>query len=162
SGELKALITPMFRLVDDNPIKFRPSVPERYFTDIQIGQTVDVEVESYPGRKFTGTVTRKNEQVDPANRTFPIEVVVRNDEHLLPPGAFARGRVRTHTDPAVLFVPLQAVVSFAGESKVFTVKDGKAREVRLAVGEESRENPDGSRRVEVAKVMQGNLSGEQD
>src|SRR5207248_10492170 len=50
AGELKALITSMFKLVDDDPIKLRAAVPERYFTEVQVGQVVHVGVDAYPDR----------------------------------------------------------------------------------------------------------------
>jgi RND family efflux transporter MFP subunit len=79
-------------------------------------------------------VSRINPQIDPANRTFEVEVAVPNPEHALKPGAFARGDIQTHVEPDVLLVPQLAVVSFAGVRKVFSVKDGKAVEIPVSTG----------------------------
>ncbi len=132
-GELLRAVTPMFRLIDDDPVKLRAPVPERYISEIKVGQRVDVNIEAYP-QPFRGEIARINPQIDPSNRTFQIEVVIPNEKHLLPPGAFARGLVQTRVDPNVVFVPLEAVVSFAGVNKVFTVKDNKAVEIVVELG----------------------------
>jgi multidrug efflux pump subunit AcrA (membrane-fusion protein) len=147
-GELARAITPLFRLEDDDPLKLRAAVPERYFPEIALGQKVTVRVEAY-NRPFEGVVTRINPQVDAANRTFPIEVVVPNPEHVLPPGAFARASVQTRVEPGVVFVPASAVVTFAGVDKVYVVKDGKAQEVAVALGDRRGDE------IEVRKGLTG-------
>ncbi|MDB5330991.1 MAG: family efflux transporter, subunit [Phycisphaerales bacterium] len=135
-GELKNTITAMFRLVDDDVVKLKANVPERYVPEIhEIGQEADVFIEAYGNKAFEGKVARINPQVDPQNRTFQVEVEVPNSKHLLPPGAFARALVKTHVDERVIFVPQEAVVSFAGVNKVFTVKDGKAVEIGVDLGD---------------------------
>src|SRR6266566_3214729 len=134
AGELLRAVTPMFRLIDDDPVKLRAPVPERYTSEIKVGQKVDVNIEAYPNQTFRGEISRINPQIDPTNRTFQIEVLVPNEKHQLPPGAFARGLVQTRVDPNVVFVPLEAVVSFAGVNKVFTVKDNKAVEIVVDLG----------------------------
>jgi RND family efflux transporter MFP subunit len=133
-GEYVKEGTPLFRLVADNPIKFRPSVPERYISDIKLDQTVAVEVNAFPDQKFTGKIARISPQVDAVNRTFQIEVLVPNPKGLLQPGAFGKGSVQTYTDPNVTFVPADSIISFAGVNKVFTVKDGKAVELNVETG----------------------------
>src|SRR5262249_40922837 len=107
---------------------------EKHVSVIKVAQKVDVSIEAYQ-RRFEGHVSRINPQIDDKNRTFQIEVVIANPEHLLPPGAFARAQVHTHTDERVVFVPQEAVVSFAGVNKVFTVSDGKAVEHAIELGE---------------------------
>ena len=132
-GELNAGLTRMFRLVIDDPLKLRASVPERHAGRIQIGQKVLVRVEAETGT-FPGTVTRINPQIDPTNRSFEVEVAVPNPEHRLKPGAFARAEILTAMESDVLFVPKRAVVSFAGVKKVYSVKDGKAVEIPVETG----------------------------
>jgi multidrug efflux pump subunit AcrA (membrane-fusion protein) len=132
-GELNAGLTRMFRLVIDDPLKLRASVPERHAGRIKVGQRVTLGIEAET-KTFPGTVARINPQIDPTNRMFEVEVSVANPEHLLKPGAFARGHVETAVQPNVLLVPERAVVSFAGVKKVFTAKDGKAVEVPVETG----------------------------
>ncbi|HEV2296685.1 MAG TPA: efflux RND transporter periplasmic adaptor subunit [Tepidisphaeraceae bacterium] len=124
-GEYVREGTPMFRLVASDPIKFRAKVPERFVSQVRVGQKARVTVEAYAD-VFEGVVARINPAVDLASRTFEVEVIVPNSDGRLQPGAFARGSILTITDENVVFVPKQAVVTFAGVSKVFTVADGKA------------------------------------
>jgi multidrug efflux pump subunit AcrA (membrane-fusion protein) len=151
-GELVREITPCYRLVDDNPIKLRAQVPERYVANVKVGQKVKASVDAYAGVEFVGKVSRVNPQINLENRMFSVEILIPNDDHRLKPGAFARAAVETHVDPNVIFVPQEAVVSFAGVNKVFTVKDGKAVEVNVEPGEARVEN---NTYVEIASGLKG-------
>ncbi|HTL29237.1 MAG TPA: efflux RND transporter periplasmic adaptor subunit [Tepidisphaeraceae bacterium] len=133
-GEYVREGTPLFRLVADNPIKYRPAVPERYISQLKLDQEVTITVNGYPDQKFVGKIARISPQVDALNRTFQIEILVPNPKGLLQPGSFAKGSVQTYTDPNVTFVPLESVISFAGVNKIFTVKDGKAVEMNVETG----------------------------
>jgi RND family efflux transporter MFP subunit len=150
-GELLPAVSKMFRVVDDDPLKFRAAVPERFVGDIKVGQKVAVSVEAYAD-SFPGTISRINPQIDPANRTFQVEILVSNDKQMLRPGGFARGRVQTHMQPDVVFVPQESVVTFAGVNKVFMIKDGKAAEVGVELGDRDGDE------VEVLKGLKGTES----
>jgi RND family efflux transporter MFP subunit len=149
-GEYVREGTALFRLIDDSPVKLRATVPERYAANVKLDQPVRVRIEAYRD-EFEGRITRINPQIDPANRTFQIEVLVPNEQRLLKPGAFAQASVQTRQDENVVFVPRNAVVTFAGVDKVFTVDDqGKAVEHQVQLG------PARGELVEVAKGLTGN------
>ena len=132
-GEYVREGTPLFKLVADDPIKYRAMVPARFVADVKIGQNVLVSVNAYP-QPFAGQIARISPQVDPVSRMFQIEVLVPNPNEKLQAGAFATGLVQTSLEKQVTFVPQQAIVSFAGVQKVFTVKDGKAVERTIETG----------------------------
>lgn len=121
------------RVVDTDPIKFRADVPERWSTSVHKAQKVVVEVPS-ASQPFAGVVDRIAPVADDRKRTFQVEIRIDNAEGKLLPGGFARGAIETHVDPAVVFVPQDAVVIALGLSKVFTVKDGKAVEHKVTTG----------------------------
>lgn len=126
--------TALFRLVDDAKLKLRAMVPERHANEIAVGQKVRVTVEA-SSEDFAGRVARVSPQVDPQSRSFTVEIEVANERGLLRPGAFARARIQTRLDPSVVFVPQEALLSFAGVNKVFVVEDGKARAIEVEPGE---------------------------
>jgi len=133
-GEYVQIGAPLYRVVADDPIKLRASVPERFASAIKVGQAVTLRVEAYASDWFSGTLTRINPQVDPASRTFAIEAVFANSDRKLRPGAFARAYIATEVDEGVVFVPRAAVQTFAGASKVFGVEAGKAIEFAVQTG----------------------------
>ncbi len=130
-------VTNAFKLVLAHALKLKAAVPERYALEVKVGQAVDVRVEAYPGTTFVGRVARLNPTVDPLNRTFQAEVSVPNLDGRLKPGGFARAQVRTRTEQ-VKTVPAEAVVTFAGVTKVFVVEQGEARAVEVTVGDREK------------------------
>jgi RND family efflux transporter MFP subunit len=134
----------VFRLVIDQTLKLKVMVPERHLRAIQLGQKADVITAAFK-EPFPGKVTRINPSVDPTTRTFEVEVRVPNPKGLLKPGAFAKAAIVTDAQDQAATVPLEALVNFAGIIKVFTVVDGKAKEVQVVLGVQS------TRWVEVAK-----------
>jgi membrane fusion protein (multidrug efflux system) len=124
----------IFKLVVDDYMKLGATVPERYVGEVKVGQEVDIEIEAYPGRVFKGLVVRMNPTVDPANRTFQIVIGVPNPDRTLRAGSFAKAAVSTRVDPAAVTVPEEAIVSFAGVTKVFVVDGGRAHEVHVTTG----------------------------
>lgn len=152
TGEYVSEGKAMFRLVADDPIKYRAAVPERFAAQVATGQVVTLRVEGSE-QPFTGTVSRINPAIDVETRTFTLEVLVPNAEQQLKPGAFARGVLEVGERENVVFVPRDAVVSFAGLDKVFSVADGKAVEHTITLLQTSgdmlpiREDLGGARRV---------------
>jgi RND family efflux transporter MFP subunit len=133
-GDLVAVGSTMYTLVEDNPLKFTARVPERFMGQVKPGQRVEVSLEALAG-KPVGTVRRVSPVVDAESRMFQVQVEVPNDAGTLKPGAFARARIAVGEHPASVFVPNEALVVFAGVRKVFSVKDGKAVEHLVQLGE---------------------------
>jgi len=123
----------MFRVVANNPMKYRAQVPERYMSQTQVGQSVEIGVTARP-EVFSGVITRISPQVDVATRMYQVEATVDNAAGLLTSGSFARGRILVRKDTNVRFVPMDAVVTFVGATKVFAVQGGKAVEIPVETG----------------------------
>lgn len=134
AGEYVKVGAPLFTVIQDHPLKFRGLVPERFAPDVGTGQTVEVRVDSYPERVFTGRVTRISPVADVASRSFLIEGLIDNPERALKPGFFAKALILTRVDEGALTVPQQALVQVAGLTKVFVVRDEVARERLVETG----------------------------
>jgi RND family efflux transporter MFP subunit len=131
---IPGLNSTLFKLVIDRPLKLRATVPERHRGEVKVGMAVDLTVEAYPGETFAGTVARVSPAVDRASRTFAVEIHVPNVDRRLSPGSFSKAAILTRVDEKAATVPEEALVSFAGVTKVFVVKDGVARAVPVRPG----------------------------
>jgi len=128
----------LFRLIIDNPLKLRSSVPERYAPHVRVGQQVEL-TDLTGAASLSGTITRVSPAVDRATRTFEIEAQVFQTASPLKPGAFATGAILAETATQVLCVPAEAVVAVGGNTRVFVIADGRAhqRDVRIGVASDA-------------------------
>ncbi len=136
-GEYVKAGASMFTIVQDQPLKLRGMIPERFSPDVRAGQGVELRVDSFPDATFKGRLTRISPSSEVASRSFLVEGVVENPDRRLKPGFFAHAIVATRVDPNALTVPQQAIVSFAGVSKVFVV----AREPNQLISNTGVESP---------------------
>jgi RND family efflux transporter MFP subunit len=123
----------LFALVIEHPLKFRGRVPERKIGDVRVGQDAKVFSAAYPD-PFDGKLTRINPAIDPATRAFEVEILIPNKDGRLKPGGFAKTGILTSLDGGAATVPLEALVQFAGVTKIFLVEAGRAKEVQVTLG----------------------------
>lgn len=129
----------VYDLAVENPLRLWLNVPERYTAAIKPGQDVRITVGSYPNEIFQGKVSRINPTVATDSRSFQVEASVPNDQGKLRPGGFAKAEIVTDRDAQATFVPLDAIVRFAGVTKLFIVENGT--KVRALAVETGREGP---------------------
>lgn len=105
--------TTLLLMADISTMQVRTLVDETDIGRIQPGQTAAVEVEAFPNRDFTGTVTKIEPRavVDQNVTMFPVLVELPNPDGALKPGMNAEVRVQIARRPNVLTVPNSAVVS---------------------------------------------------
>jgi len=133
-GEYVRPGTPLFDIVDDDPLKLRGDVPERFADEIADGQPVQIKVDAYPDVVFEGTLVRISPAANPENRSITVEAKVPNPDRRLKAGFFASANIVTRSDAEALVVPETAVVSFAGVTKLFVVRDDIAYERQVRIG----------------------------
>ena len=163
-GEYVTAGQPVLTLVRIHPLRLRLAVPERSAAKVRVGQEVRVHVDGDP-RTYTGRVARLSPAIEESNRTLMVEAEVPNRDGALRPGAFASAEILTSADQPAVFVPVSAIVTFAGVEKVLVVEKDKTVEKRVRTGrrlEEKVEIVEGLSGGENVVVEPGNLVGGQD
>ncbi len=121
-------------LVKINPLRLRADIPESSVAAVRTGQTINVTVDAFPNRTFTGRVVRIGPSLDEKTRALTVEAEVANSGNLLRPGMFAKSRLITSANAPAVMVPQRAVQPVAGLSKVFVIENGKAVERVVKTG----------------------------
>ncbi len=133
-GQMLKQGDPMVKLVIQNPLRLWLNVPERYSREVEVDQSVALSVASHPGTTFEGKVARINPTVDDTSRTFQVEAVIPNSRGLLRPGGFAKASIVVNRKDHAVTVPIEAISTFAGVTKLFVVEDGKTRAIPVEIG----------------------------
>ncbi|HEU5460408.1 MAG TPA: efflux RND transporter periplasmic adaptor subunit [Pyrinomonadaceae bacterium] len=122
-------------IVRTNPLRIRIDIPEQAIPEVRVGQSVSITTSAWPDKNFAGRVARIAPNVSATSRTLTVEAEVENSGGALKPGQFATVRIlQERAEPAVL-VPARAVVTDAGVSRVFVIKDGHAEQRLVQTGQ---------------------------
>jgi RND family efflux transporter MFP subunit len=134
-GELVKAQAPVMSVVRIDPMKVEAEIPERMAPWIKTGSPIAVNVDAYPDRTFTGSLTRISPAVNTQTRAFSFEGRIPNSDGLLKPGTFARVHIETAREEKVVTVPYASLQYRYGVNRVFVV-NGDALAVReLKVGD---------------------------
>lgn len=127
--------TPLFMLVDNDPLEIGFSVPEQYVGRLERGSSVNLRVSSSPDTAFDGTVTFVSPVVNPETRAVEMKARVPNPDRALRAGQFANLRLSLERRPDAVMLPEAVVVPRSGQSVVFLVREGVAVRREVRVGE---------------------------
>jgi membrane fusion protein (multidrug efflux system) len=115
--------TPLMRIVNLDDMYIETEVPERYVSDVIMGKKVIVE---FPilGKTIETYIRQASDFINPANRTFKVEIGIPNSEKSIKPNLTARLKINDYTSEKALLVP-QSIISenAEGEQYVYVVKD---------------------------------------
>lgn len=118
--------------IDTLKLDFR--VPEMYLPTVRVGQPLQVALDAFPGRKFTGEVYAIDPLVDVNGRAVVIRARVPNPDRLLRPGLFARVELTLTVNPNAILVPEQAITTVGQDMFVLRVVDGRAKLTKIRTG----------------------------
>ncbi|WP_295961755.1 efflux RND transporter periplasmic adaptor subunit [uncultured Alistipes sp.] len=153
SGDLFAA-QPILHIMQIDPLKVIANISEQYFRHVKVGMPVELKVDIFPDETFTGTVSLIYPALDPATRTFKVEVKVPNAKRTLRPGMFARTIFNMGQKEGVM-VPDVAVQKQVGTAERFLyviVGDSVAERRRVEVGRQVGDRVD---------ILSGVKAGEQ-
>ncbi len=117
--------TPLFEIVDDEPLLARVYVPSRRMGFVRAGQEIDLHLDS-ADLDVKGVVTLVSPIVDPATGTVKVTAEIRRRPDGIRPGDFAQVKVVTERHDDALLVPSRAIVEDEGQQVVYVAVDGKA------------------------------------
>jgi len=118
-GAFASTNAPIASVVDISRVRMVANLVERDVRRVPAGTAAQVEVDAFPGEKFTGRVSRVAPVFDPATRTAEMEIEVPNPGFRLKPGMYARVQLTVDTRANALTIPRAALVTLDGKNGVF-------------------------------------------
>lgn len=127
SGEVAGPGTPIIQILNTSKLKVVASLSENYLGKIKRGQTVDV---NFPALELEtkAKVSQLGRTIDPANRTFKVELNVPNSKGQLKPNLLATILVNDYSAKDVVVLPLELVQEEISGKKyvMIATKEGDA------------------------------------
>jgi HlyD family secretion protein len=129
-GTIQMAGTPILNIANLNSIEVRVDVNERDILNVSMGDTADIELDAYPGRKFAGIVTRIANTANNINglqltsdqvTNFEVRVLMSQNSYKdlqitddKPPfraGLSASVEIKTNTLQNILTIPISSVTA---------------------------------------------------
>jgi RND family efflux transporter MFP subunit len=120
----------LFEVSSTDPMQAYVDVPQVFAPSIRVGADAKVAVKNFPGRFFTGRISRTAGALDAASRTLRTEVDLPNPKNELLAGMFVEVSLDVAVSHQVIRVPSSAIISDARGIHVAVV-DGSGK-VHLA------------------------------
>nr|WP_321234535.1 efflux RND transporter periplasmic adaptor subunit [uncultured Psychroserpens sp.] len=115
--------TQLFRIVNLDEMYIETDVPESYITNVTEGKMVAVE---FPvlGTTMDAKIRQAGSFINPANRTFKVEVAIPNKDKNIKPNLTAKLKINDYTNEKAILIPLSIISENAkGEQYVYTISN---------------------------------------
>lgn len=150
SGEMVDPSNEIFTIADIHRVWLSGNVYENDLSKVKKGQPITVTVDSYPDKKFNGTINFVSEVLDPTVRTLEVRGEIDNPDSLLRPNMFARMTIDIGTRNAFA-IPSESIQKKGDSNFVYVlVKPHTYEERQVTIGE------DNGQYVEILKGLKPN------
>ena len=133
SGEVSSPGMPIVQILNTSRLKVVADVQETYLQSVKRGEEVTIRLPALD-REYKLRVSQIGRTIDPANRTFKVEVNIGNPGGALKPNLLATMLINDHTEEDVVVVPLEIVQQeVGGRNYVFITGEGEDGEIAKKV-----------------------------
>ena len=115
--------TQIIRMVNLSDMYIETDIPESYITSITKGKDVEV---MFPilGKTLDAKIRQTGNFINPANRTFKVEIAVPNKDKSIKPNLTARLKINDYTNENAILIPQSIISENAnGEQYVYVLSD---------------------------------------
>jgi Cu(I)/Ag(I) efflux system membrane fusion protein len=124
----------LYQIADLSSVWVVADVFEQDIGLVKLGSKASVQINAYPDKKFTGTITYVYPTLKAETRTVPVRIELANPGLLLKPSMFAQVEVSVATKDKAVTIPLSAVIdSGTRQLALVSLADGRfePRDVKL-------------------------------
>ncbi|HSP68979.1 MAG TPA: efflux RND transporter periplasmic adaptor subunit [Bryobacteraceae bacterium] len=126
--------TLLFRIAQTGTLRSYVNVPQANAGSVHVGQTAQLTLTNFPGRRFPGTVARTANALDPSSRTMLVEVAVPNADGALFPGMYAEVDLSGARSNPPLLIPALALIVRADGAQVAVVENDVIHLQKVVIG----------------------------
>jgi membrane fusion protein (multidrug efflux system) len=135
-GQVTSRNTTLTWLVDLDPVKVEMNVPEKFLSQLKLGQSIAFDVTAYPGQKFRGEVYFIAPQLELGTRTALVKTRIANPDYHLKAGMVANLELKLRIRDEAVVIPEVALISNGDASFVFVVDQDQTAQMRpVSVGQ---------------------------
>jgi membrane fusion protein (multidrug efflux system) len=126
-GSYVTTATTVAHIQQINPVKIDFSLPEKYASLLNRGESISFHSETNQDL-LQATIVVKDPKIDANNRTVHFRAICANPKGNLLPGAFVHIELLLTDKKESIYIPTEAIIPTLKGKKVFVVKNGMAQE----------------------------------
>ncbi|MEN9001302.1 MAG: efflux RND transporter periplasmic adaptor subunit, partial [Flavobacteriales bacterium] len=133
-GEMGSPAMPILRLVNLDVVVVKAEVSEAYLMDIEKGDKVSLNFPSIEKKIENARITSIGKFINPTNRTFPIQVELRNRDKSIIPNLIAEVTVEKDFTKDAILVPSSSVLTDSeGNKYAYVYENGMVAKRKVVV-----------------------------
>ena len=133
-GELAAPGVQLLEMVNLNKMIASIDVSERYLSNFNKGDSVEVTFPDIPKLKKISVIFRTGKIINPANRTFKVEVKLNNKDESLKPNLVTNVVINDLTIDSVIIIPSIAIKNDFDKQFIYIAKNKIANKIYVETG----------------------------
>lgn len=133
-GQTVPVNSELLTVVDLKRMEVDAGVPTSRIPRVRIAQPVQLSVEGFPNRTFTGEVTRIAPTAVAGSRAVRVFIAIPNDDLLLKGGMFTTGILKVDAQQNIIALPTSAIRQDGAGAFVLKVENGYLRRQNVQLG----------------------------
>jgi len=138
-GELALPGQQLMQIVNLEEMYINADVSETYLSSVKAGDIVKLEFPVYPDMQMEAPVYRKGDVINPSNRTFTIQVKLKNPDRALKPNILSVINIKDFSSDSAVVIPSVLIKQDITGSYLYTIREeeGKtiARKIYVTTGQ---------------------------
>ncbi len=126
-GETVLPTSPIVSVVSMYTIKVEAGIPENYVNQVKVGDDVKVVFKDLDGIEYNEKVSFVGNSISTDNRTFPIEIHIKNSDNKIKPELSAKVFIQRSKYDAAIVIPEETVTQTDVGPVVFVADGGIAK-----------------------------------
>jgi len=127
NGELAMPGVQLMQIVNLEEIYINADVSETYLSEVNEGAIVQVEFPVYPDMRIEVPIYRKGNVINPNNRTFTVQLKLKNPDHLLKPNILSIIHINDFSADSALVIPSALVKQDITGSYLYTMEQTEGK-----------------------------------
>ena len=152
-GEKVNIDSPLITIVDLDRMELQAMVPTSDIPEVTAAMPVELSIDGFGDRRFTGTVDRINPTTEAGTRAILVFIGIPNPDAVLRGGMFGTGKITLAAGAPVPTLPAIAIRTEAGQTFVWTIESGKLARRIVTVGRRD----DSTGRVEIKTPLPSDM-----
>ncbi|MCB1124373.1 MAG: efflux RND transporter periplasmic adaptor subunit, partial [Verrucomicrobiae bacterium] len=124
----------LIRVEEVDKLRVVTHVPESDAVWLDVGDAVDIEFDAFPGKVFSGKISRKAGALNGSTQRMQAEIDLENRDGKLVPGLYGRAKIGLEKRANALVLPVGAVRFGQGPAHVYVVSGSTVRHQEVKIG----------------------------